>query len=225
MLAGAVVFADRNADGALTAGETSRTVRGNGRYRLPGIQPGPTRVCLVPSAGFALLGTDRTPANGATFGGVTLPAFRRATIKGRIFDDNDRNGVRDATDTAVAGITVFLDQNGNGALDTAERSRLSNTNGVYRFRGLAPGRYQVSVVVPVGFEPISPAAGGAQVVVASGATSQLSFALDQAGAAGPGVSGQRSDTGTGPSRDVARLDLVLEDSRIPIPDARGSRHQ
>ena len=48
----------------------------------------------------------------------------------------DADGARDAGEPGVAGYRVFLDDNGDGALDPAETSVLTGPDGRYTFEGL-----------------------------------------------------------------------------------------
>ena len=41
-----------------------------------------------------------------------------STISGTVFQDNDSDGVDDAGDVPIGGVTVFVDANQNGVLDT-----------------------------------------------------------------------------------------------------------
>ena len=51
-----------------------------------------------------------------------------ASLSGIVFQDNNSNGVKDATDSPIAGATVYLDTNSNGVLDTGTTTTVtSNT--------------------------------------------------------------------------------------------------
>ena len=45
----------------------------------------------------------------------------------------------------LAGVRLFIDENGNGAYDAGEPSDLTDTNGVYGIGGLPAGTYTVVV--------------------------------------------------------------------------------
>lgn len=62
-----------------------------------------------------------------------------SSIAGTIFQDQDDNGVRNAADTALAGVTVEL-LNGGGALVA---TTTTDAAGAYLFTGLTPGTYSV----------------------------------------------------------------------------------
>src|SRR4029077_12260933 len=84
-------------------------------------------VALIPAT---MLGTDpnqyvylysklgvHNPNNDGFDEWATADALPLGSISGIKFVDVNGNGVRDAGDTGVAGITVFLDANNNGVLD------------------------------------------------------------------------------------------------------------
>jgi Ca2+-binding RTX toxin-like protein len=51
-------------------------------------------------------------------------------------------------DQALAGVTVFLDADNDGVMDSGEVSVVSDATGTYEFTNLAPGLYRVREVVP-----------------------------------------------------------------------------
>jgi len=69
-----------------------------------------------------------------------------ADLLGVIGTDSNQNGILDAEEERLSGITVYLDQNNNGSLNEAEPTALTNVNGEYEFRDLNTGIYQVRVV-------------------------------------------------------------------------------
>lgn len=87
-------------------------------------------------------------------------------VSGTVFNDADQDGIRDAGETGLANFEVFLDINNNGVRDLQEPSTLTSvddpsTSGVdeagqYRFEGLEPGRYRVQLIVPTGWNGLSP---------------------------------------------------------------------
>ncbi len=74
-----------------------------------------------------------------------------ATVLGDdVFFDSDQDGVRDPTETGIAGATVTITRLADGATDTAT----TNADGKYLFTGIAggqaldPGDYRIEVAVP-----------------------------------------------------------------------------
>ena len=67
-------------------------------------------------------------------------------ITGCKFQDVNRNGYRDGFEKPIAGVTIYLDSNGNDALDAGEASTVSNQFGGWEFGNLTPGIYRVREV-------------------------------------------------------------------------------
>jgi uncharacterized delta-60 repeat protein len=65
------------------------------------------------------------------------------TISGTVFDGQ--------TGAPQAGVTIFLDANGNGTLDPGETSTTTDGAGDYVFSGTTAGTYSVTEVPPTGF--------------------------------------------------------------------------
>ena len=75
---------------------------------------------------------------------LTVSADRTASIQGFVFDDQNADGVYQAdTETGLAGAVVFLDGNGNGLHDLAERTGTTDASGAYLFTDLVVGEYQL----------------------------------------------------------------------------------
>ena len=72
------------------------------------------------------------------------------SIEGVRFDDINADGVFDTGDTALTGITVFIDDNSNGILDTGELSTTTDSSGRYQFQNVAPGSYTLGTVLTNG---------------------------------------------------------------------------
>ena len=88
--------------------------------------------------------------------GLDFGNYRPVTIEGRKFDDRDGDGFRDEGEPGLAGWTIYLDSNRNGALDDNEPSTLTldddpltldvDETGTYAFRDLVSGTYTVDEV-------------------------------------------------------------------------------
>ena len=71
-------------------------------------------------------------------GGSDAP---KGSIAGTAYDDRNGNGIQDADEPGVAGVTVYLDLNVDGTYD---QTTVSDANGDYEFTDLTPGlQYQV----------------------------------------------------------------------------------
>ena len=131
----------------------------NGAYQFVGLGPASYRVVIVdPDKGdlAGLLPTQAYTGRGATQAAVTISdasvqgvdfgLVAPATIGDRVWDDKNANG-SDEGEPGIGGVTVILtDANG------AEVARTTtDANGIYRFTGLIPGTYTVSIEVPDGY--------------------------------------------------------------------------
>ena len=82
-------------------------------------------------------------------------------LEGQVFWDRDFDTAVSGTDVGLAGWTVFLDQNRNGALDAGEASTLTGVNGAYRFDNLAAGTYYPKTLAQAGWgQPLLGLGGG-----------------------------------------------------------------
>ncbi len=135
----------------------------NGNYQFTGLAPGNYKVSIVDPTTGDLAGLTNTQAyNGrnateasVTIGdssvqGVDFGFVKPATIGDRVWNDQDRNGV-DNGEPGVPGVTVILkDASGNEVARTR-----TDANGNYRFEGVLPGTYSVSIEVPSGYEAVA----------------------------------------------------------------------
>jgi len=103
-------------------------------------------------------------SNGTYSAGTAVTLKRDvANISGKVFNDKNGNGVFDGKDTRLKGIQLFIDGNGNGKLDTGERSVRSTGSGLYTIPDLKAGIYKVRVSTPpAGFRLTKP--GGSYTV-------------------------------------------------------------
>ncbi|MFZ4057254.1 MAG: SdrD B-like domain-containing protein [Ferruginibacter sp.] len=161
-----------------------------GNYQFNGIAPGSYIVAFTAPAGYtisaALQGADVAVDNNANPSTgrsnlVTVLAGDRistidagmynstqalgatATLGNKVWRDDDKDGVQDASEPGVAGVTVeLLDGSGNPVLSGGVAVKATtDANGNYLFANLAPGTYQVRFSnIPTGFAFTSPDLGG-----------------------------------------------------------------
>jgi hypothetical protein len=109
-------------------------------------------------AGFTNI--QATPTSTATATATTTPTATATvgtgTITGTIFDDVNRNGLREGGEAALPNITLELL---NGSTSALIATRQTNSSGVYSFT-VPAGPYLVRLVTPVGLGITQPAAGG-----------------------------------------------------------------
>ncbi len=108
-----------------------------------------------------------------TFSGSTNPPasvakinFCYGTVAGRVFRDNNGNGVQDAGEPGMSGVTVSLSGIGQKTTDG---------NGNYSFTANAPANYTVSVTPPAGYDCITPCSVNISLQVDQ--TTTVNFAL------------------------------------------------
>jgi hypothetical protein len=116
------------------------------------------------------LATDNTGATSATGSAAprTTHTLRAAaSVSGTVFRDADGDGVRDASETGIAGVKVYLDANGNDRFDAGERAVLTDAAGRYIF-GLDAGTYTVRFLTPTGQVRTVPTSGRYVVQLGAG---------------------------------------------------------
>src|SRR5262249_9966602 len=91
-----------------------------------------------------------------------------ASIGDRVWSDSDHDGIQDAGEAGVNGVTITLlrDVDGDGPYETTVGVTVTAGDGNYSFTGLEAGRYLVVVTAPPGMAPTTP--GSIAVVVAAG---------------------------------------------------------
>ena len=175
------VWIDSDGDGLLDVGEAGipnvqvtlkdqfgtplqmTTTDSQGRYQFTGVTPG-TGYYVEVTAGLpgGLTQTNgvnnRTSAfnlaAGQTYEDADLgyrPTAGTAIIGDRVWSDADGDGIQDAGEPGVSGVTVLLytDANGNGVIDTGESSITATTgpDGSYLFSAAATGTEDYIVYV------------------------------------------------------------------------------
>ncbi|MBD2700531.1 DUF11 domain-containing protein [Spirosoma sp. BT702] len=151
------------------------TTNASGLYSFTGLTPGiPYSVSFTTPVGMtatlANQGSDDSDSDpiGGTTDPVTLTAgennlsldagfyFIPATLGNLVFADNNSNGIQDAGDIPISGVTVTLISNG-----TVVATTTTNLSGEYSFTGLTPGvPYSVSFTAPTGYTATAMQAGG-----------------------------------------------------------------
>lgn len=80
-----------------------------------------------------------------------------ASIGDRVWFDNDNDGIQDAGENGIGGVTVKLRNAANAVIAT----QVTNATGNYLFSNLLPGNYSVEFPVTVSGYPLAPAYVGA----------------------------------------------------------------
>ncbi len=133
----------------------STTTDGQGQYFFGPLTPGlytvqevvdPTRPSDFPRQP----GSDTVLLQAGATKTVNFGHPAQGSITGVVEQDTSYEGT---ADTPLPGVTVFLDTNGNGALDPGEPTSVTDANGQYTFTDLLAGSYSVGVVPPSGLAP------------------------------------------------------------------------
>ena len=93
----------------------------------------------------------------------TAAPVETAKIGGRVFNDADSDGVRDAGEAGLAGVTVTLARSG-----FANKTFVTGASGEFSFQNLPAGTYTVSQTLLTGNVATTPPGGTYTVVVSAG---------------------------------------------------------
>ncbi len=160
---------------------TTTTSNASGFYQFTGIAPGTYTVQFLAVAGFGVSpanvgSNDAIDSDVNTTGAVTVTltagesnqtidaGFCPTTLSlgDRVFADLNNNGVRDANEGGIEGVTVNIYQDANNdniADGPAFATTTTNATGNYVFTNLIPGNYIIGVLNPSGYVSSSVNAG------------------------------------------------------------------
>ena len=126
----------------------------------------------------ATLGSRASASVGITDNDVPPEPEPTGRVVGRVFNDRNRNGVRNSGESWLPNVRVYVDADRDGTWDDGERSVLTDTRGEYVLAGLPAGSHLVRVAPPAGWAPTVPSAGVHTVTLADGqAVSNYRFGL------------------------------------------------
>ena len=173
-LAGVRVYVDLNNLGYYKSGDPTAITSASGAYAISGLSAGSylLRQLLpaqfrqtLPGNGLALHVT--VPGSTSTLGGFNFGDSQTVRVSGFVYDDANENGTRDSGEGVLAGVTVYLDKNGDGKLDDGEPSTTTNSFGYFVIGDLPAGPYTVRVQPQgtyAGYVQTQPAGNGGYAV-------------------------------------------------------------
>ena len=162
-LAGATVFLDDNNNDVLDNGEQFATTGYDGAYLLThnwsetdtSSSTYTTWVKVIPPAGYKITSSPSIPSEGITFvnDGRAQPALNYynfpvaapITLSGTVYADTNQNGVRDAGEKGISGVSVTITPPSGDVIHAT-----TDANGVWTATGYARGSYGIAVSPPTG---------------------------------------------------------------------------
>lgn len=187
-----------------------------GKYSFVGLALGEYTVSVVDPTSGPLAGTKPTEAYTGrykTTADVTIAEatgsvidvnfgfVKPASVGDKVWMDVDRDGIQDADEPAMPGVTVTLMRADGSAVTDASGNPVAavttDANGKYTFENLLPGDYKVSFQAPAGFEATTSEAGDDRAADSNGASASVTLVQGQTddtidfGAVGTGVIGDR----------------------------------
>ena len=169
-----------------------------GKYSFVGLPLGQYSVSVVDPTSGPLAGTKPTEAYTGRYKTTADVTIAEAT--GSVIDVNfgfvkpaslgdytwmdvNRDGIQDADEPALPGVSVTLTYEDGSAVTDASgnvvTAKTSDANGKYSFENLLPGGYKVSFQAPAGFEATTSDAGSDRALDSDGATASVTVAQGQ----------------------------------------------
>ena len=187
-----------------------------GKYSFVGLPLGEYTVSVVDPTSGPLAGTKPTEAYTGrykTTADVTIAEatgsvidvnfgfVKPASVGDYTWMDVNRDGLQDADEPALPGVTVTLTRADGSAVTDASGNPVAavttDANGKYVFENLLPGEYKVSFQAPAGYEATTSEAGDDRAADSNGASASVTLAQGQTddtidfGAVGTGVIGDQ----------------------------------
>ena len=170
----------------------------DGKYSFPGLALGEYTVSVVDPTSGPLAGTKPTEAytgrykttadvtiaeaTGAVID-VNFGFVKPASVGDKVWMDVNRDGLQDADEPAMPGVTVTLTRADGSAVTDASGNPVAavttDANGQYKFENLLPGDYKVTFTNPAGYEATVSDAGDDRGTDSNGTESAVSLAQGQ----------------------------------------------
>ena len=170
----------------------------DGKYSFPGLALGEYTVSVVDPTSGPLAGTKPTEAytgrykttadvtiaeaTGAVID-VNFGFVKPASVGDKVWMDVNRDGLQDADEPAMPGVTVTLTRADGSAVTDASGNPVAavttDANGQYKFENLLPGDYKVTFTNPAGYEATISDAGDDRGLDSNGSSASVSLAQGQ----------------------------------------------
>lgn len=152
------VYADANNNGVLDSGEFFAVPNAAGQYTLS-LPAGAHNLRVESAIGYRMTTspviTVDLPVNGTAnvdFGFELIDS----SITGIKWLDANADGVRDAGETGLEGVWIYIDLDGDNRIDLGEPSTQTDANGGYRLNFPGAGTYTIREVLAPGFQQTFP---------------------------------------------------------------------
>ena len=214
-----------------------------GKYSFRGLPLGEYTVSVVDPTSGPLAGTKPTEAYTGrykTTADVTIAEatgsvidvnfgfVKPASVGDYTWMDVNRDGLQDADEPALPGVSVTLTRADGSAVTDASGNPVAavttDANGKYVFENLLPGDYKVSFQAPAGFEATTSEAGDDRAADSNGASASVTLVQGQTddtidfGAVGTGVIGDQLfvDVNQNGGKDPDAGDKVLPGVKVTL---------
>ncbi len=173
-LAGQTVYLDLNLNGTLDATEPARVTDATGSYAFSNLRAGIYQVNeLLPTGMVNAVDHPNSITASLVGDGQTIVDFynltpRAGSISGKLWNDQDGNGLQAVTEAALSGWQVYLDANNNGLMDSGETSVMTAAGGTYQFTGVAYGNVTTRVAMQPNWIGTQPTAAAQSFVLLNG---------------------------------------------------------
>ncbi len=155
-----------------------------GSYGFPNLTPGSYRVVEIDPAGYVSTTANSVnvtvnAGSSATvhFGDYRLSGSTLSSIGGIVFDDINANGIQDAGEAPLSGVTLQLRNSAGTVIATTN----TNVSGAYTFTNLPAGSYTVTEIDPAGYS--STTLNTVAVTLSGGAPATIHFGDQLSGVA------------------------------------------
>jgi hypothetical protein len=180
-LEGVTIFIDANHNAVFDTDETSTTTAASGAYTLSLLHAGTYDIDAVLPAGYLQTTTEldtTTITLNQDVASKNIGAHLDGRVAGTVYYDQNGDKTNNS-EPGVRGVSVFVDKDGDNALDDGEPTATTAEDGTYTIAGVGPGPQKVRTVA---WSTASRTTDNpADLVVDSGATvASIDFGYNQA---------------------------------------------